>query len=328
MPHSIAIDANNIFHRMYHVIRVSEPDFTLDDYGREMLVNRAYGFMRNAMRENPTSDVWVCADSPEDSWRKMVYPEYKGNRPTDSSFVDSCVLNFTERCSAVGITALALPGFEADDILYAVAMGNDLEDISTLVITSDSDMQQLLHFTSFAAPVTVIYDPDFNKKHYLIHPDAATACNNMTMFDMDGMDSMVYSIHSNQNCKIMPPYRSVITKLFCGEKGDNIPSCFTAINGKTQSLGETRAKKLAEEFTDIEMFYDDSELRKIASRVLEITNCKQTNRIDEIVTNLKLNRLLIHMDQRFIPDYSRLSMAIHSARHSNPNRTYNPHADI
>ncbi len=107
----------------------------------------AFGFVRDilSLMTKLRPDYLFCAyDMREKTFRSEIYPEYKANR---SATPDDLLLQFEftrEFLKAVGVPALGVVGFEADDVLATVAKRVEAAGGTTILTTADKDARQLL----------------------------------------------------------------------------------------------------------------------------------------------------------------------------------------
>lgn len=118
------------------------------------LTNRAgettsavFGFMREvlaaAKRINPTH-IAVAFDPPGGSFRNERYPAYKAQRPPTPTEIIWGAGKIRELLAALGIRTIETPGFEADDLIAALAHRFASPECNLFMLTSDKDYQQLL----------------------------------------------------------------------------------------------------------------------------------------------------------------------------------------
>jgi DNA polymerase-1 len=159
---ALLIDANALIHRAWHAL----PPMKAPD-GR--VVNAVYGFssvLMRLLRPVPPSYVVACWDTPEPTFRHTAEPKYKAQRVEQpQEFYDQFPL--TEEClQALGAKNVALPGYEADDLLGTLAARFAKEGVEVTILTSDKDALQLIaphvRVMSFKKGVseTVIYDEE------------------------------------------------------------------------------------------------------------------------------------------------------------------------
>jgi 5'-3' exonuclease len=177
-----------------------------------------------------------------------------------------------------------------------------------MIVSSDSDLNQLVKFHGFDDPFVVQYDPDANKKCYYIddHIKESLEDKKNDIFS-DVYSHPLMDMMTNQH-KIIDKFKKVIIKIVSGDSGDNIPSCYKSIKGKNLSFGEKRAEQLYVEYPTIKLL-EEANLRLVASKIISITKSGEIGRIDEIVNNIIRNKKLIILDEHNIDNYSVLEQA-------------------
>lgn len=302
----VKIDTNNIFHRLYSALK-AKGTIVDDIAGRNKLITSVFEFTKSTINKYDYTNVWFCVDSDE-VWRSEAYDIYKGNRKTDNSFINSCIDEFCIRLTAkVGNCIIRINGYESDDVIACTTRLSLKKNVSSIIISSDSDLNQLIHFTGFDNPFIIQYDPDANKRcHYIPSElsDCGPAEGTNDIFSDDYIYPAIYEILKDSS-KTINRHKKTIIKILSGDSGDNILSCYKNINGKNTSFGEKRAEYVYEFYPDLVMYYGDN-LREIASKIINITKSGELNRIDEIVENLNLNRKLIVLDEDNIQNYHEL----------------------
>lgn len=88
-------------------------------------------------------------DDPKGSWRKKIYPEYKGNRGTDPDHERSVkvypqIEEFKRILLLVGISHIQVPTLEADDLAGILTEDLNSQDEKVVLLSSDKDWLQLL----------------------------------------------------------------------------------------------------------------------------------------------------------------------------------------
>lgn len=159
---ALIIDANSLLHRAWHALPpMTAPDGTI--------VNAVYGFasvlLKILEQEHPSS-VAVCWDTPEPTYRHEAREEYKAQREKQPDEFYAQIDLAQEIVEALGGVNVAVPGYEADDLLATFAKSFTKKKIRTVLLTSDRDVFQCI--TSFAYVMafkkgvseTVMYDRD------------------------------------------------------------------------------------------------------------------------------------------------------------------------
>ncbi len=106
----------------------------------------ATGLIRRVMLQCGGTHLVVALDSPAPSWRKLAYPDYKGQRTRDTS---PWIKAAYEEWSRMRWYVEMMDGFEADDIIATLATRAHGR-CEVVVVSSDSD---LLSLTALNIPV-------------------------------------------------------------------------------------------------------------------------------------------------------------------------------
>jgi DNA polymerase-1 len=120
-----------------------------------LTTNAVYGFtamLINLLRDEQPTHVAAAFDVSRQTFRSERYPEYKAGRSATPDEFRGQIDITKEVLVALGITALAEPGFEADDIIATLATQAEAEGYRVLVVTGDRDALQLV-----SPDVTVLY---------------------------------------------------------------------------------------------------------------------------------------------------------------------------
>jgi len=109
--------------------------------------NALYGFvgMLFYILEHDEPDALVVAlDAPGKTFRHAEYAEYKGTRKDTADELIIQLKESRELISALGIPALEIPGYEADDIVGSVSKLGEENGYKTTIVTGDLDSLQLV----------------------------------------------------------------------------------------------------------------------------------------------------------------------------------------
>ncbi len=95
------------------------------------------------------------------SFRNELYPDYKGQRPDMPEDLRKQWPQFIPFCEELGIRALAIEGWEADDIIGTLAARHAGEDVEAWIVSSDKDFAQLVgdHVKLFDVAKGNLYGP-------------------------------------------------------------------------------------------------------------------------------------------------------------------------
>ncbi len=134
------IDGNNVAYRAFYAL----PDSIATSGG--FPTNALYGFclmMVKILTEHHPASVIVAWDSREKTFRHAEFEEYKAQRKPMPDLLSEQWPYFTEFSSAFGFINLAVPGYEADDILATLARQAGRRGRETVIVTGDRDALQL-----------------------------------------------------------------------------------------------------------------------------------------------------------------------------------------
>lgn len=120
-----------------------------------LTTNAVYGFtamLINLLRDEQPSHIAAAFDVSRQTFRVDKYPDYKAGRSSTPDEFRGQIDITKEVLGALGITVLAEPGFEADDIIATLATQAAEGGYRVLVVTGDRDSLQLVN-----EDVTVLY---------------------------------------------------------------------------------------------------------------------------------------------------------------------------
>jgi DNA polymerase I len=149
-PTLMLLDGNSLAFRAFYALPVE--NFKT---AGGMTTNAVYGFtamLINLLRDESPTHVAAAFDVSRQTFRSDRYPEYKANRSTTPDEFHGQIDVTKEVLAALGITVLAEPGFEADDLIATLATQAESDGYRVLVVTGDRDSLQLV-----SDDVTVLY---------------------------------------------------------------------------------------------------------------------------------------------------------------------------
>jgi len=149
-PTLMLLDGNSLAYRAFYAL----PAENFKTQGG-MTTNAVYGFtamLINLLRDESPTHVAAAFDVSRQTFRSERYPEYKANRSSTPDEFRGQIDVTKEVLAALGITVLAEPGFEADDLIATLTTQAEKEGYQVLVVTGDRDALQLV-----SDDVTVLY---------------------------------------------------------------------------------------------------------------------------------------------------------------------------
>jgi len=134
------VDGSSYIYRAYYAIRhLSSPS------GHP--TNAIYGFIQmllKLLKDHQPQHVAVVFDVGRVTFRTALYPEYKANRAAMPDDLRSQVGPIRDVVRAFNIPALELAGYEADDIIGALAARHSASGGRVVVVTGDKDLMQIV----------------------------------------------------------------------------------------------------------------------------------------------------------------------------------------
>jgi DNA polymerase-1 len=138
---AILIDGNNIAYRAFYAI----PDNIATSSG--VITNAVLGFTNMLLKliEDQNPDTIICAfDSKVPTFRHKIFDRYKIHRKKMPDELSKQFPLIKEVLDAFGITYIEKDGFEADDILAALAGSIRSKYDYIIIVTGDKDILQLV----------------------------------------------------------------------------------------------------------------------------------------------------------------------------------------
>ncbi len=213
----VLVDGNNLLYRSYFATAYSG---NLMKNSKGFPTNALYGFInmlnKIIMEENP--QYMMVAFDKGKTFRHEKYQTYKGTR---AETPDDLIKQFKlarDICAALGVKALEIDNYEADDIIGTFAKRVNENNLEALIISSDKDLLQL---------ITDKVKVKLLKTH-----------------DYIMMDEKEF-----KNTYGLEPIRMIDLKALMGDTSDNIPG--------VKGIGEKTAIKLLQEFGSLNNLYQN-----------------------------------------------------------------------
>lgn len=139
-------------------------------------VNAVYGFTNMLWKliEDTDADyVAVIFDEAKKTFRSDIYPEYKAHRPPPPEDLIPQFQLVREATEALNVAAVAMKGYEADDLIATYARLAEAEGAEVTIVSSDKDLMQLVgdKITMMDAMKNKIIGPDQVMEKFGVGPD-------------------------------------------------------------------------------------------------------------------------------------------------------------
>ncbi len=212
----VLVDGNNLLYRSYFATAYSG---NLMKNSKGFPTNALYGFinMINKIIMDEKPEYMMVAFDKGKTFRHEKYTTYKGTRAeTPDDLIKQFKLS-RDICKALGIKALEIDNYEADDIIGTFAKKCNEENLEGLIISSDKDLLQLI-------------TPNVKVKLLKTH-------------DFIMMDEVEF-----KNTYGIDPIKMIDLKALMGDTSDNIPG--------VKGIGEKGAIKLLQEYGSLDNIYN------------------------------------------------------------------------
>lgn len=101
-------------------------------------------FIREGAAGVKPTHLGIVLDKSEGSFRKEIYPEYKGHRPDAPEDLKRQMPLMRDAVRAFGLIPLELERYEADDLIAAYAKQASEAGAEVLIVSADKDLMQLV----------------------------------------------------------------------------------------------------------------------------------------------------------------------------------------
>lgn len=206
MKKFMVLDGNSLIHRAFHAL-------PLLSNRQGVFTNAALGFttMLFKLLKQEKPDYIVVAFDEGKTFRHEEFKEYKGTRKATPEELKPQFPIVKSILKALNIKILSMPGYEADDIMGALAKTADNQGFESIIVTGDRDALQLVS----------------ERTHVFI---TKKGISEIREYDLDSI-LQEYGL---------TPCRLIDVKALMGDKSDNIPG--------VPGVGEKTAVKLVKEF--------------------------------------------------------------------------------
>lgn len=214
MKRLFLLDAYALIYRAYYAL-IRTPRMT----SHGLNTSAIFGFCNTLddiiSKERP-SHIAVCFDPSGPTFRHEAYPEYKAQRDKQPEDITASLPYIKRILEAMHITAVEVPGYEADDIIGTLSRMAEASGFETYMMTPDKDYAQLVTEHVF------MYRP-------ALRGEGGEIRNPKLVCERYGVPE---------------PARVIDLLALEGDASDNVPGC--------PGVGEKTARKLIEEWGSVE----------------------------------------------------------------------------
>jgi DNA polymerase I len=208
------VDAYSLIFRAYYAF-INNP--RVNSKGKN--TSAIFGFtnsLNEILKKEQPSHIAVVFDPPGGSFRKEIYPEYKGNRSATPEDIIFAVPYIKQIIDGFNIPVIEIPNYEADDAIGTLAKKAEKEGFTVYMMTPDKDYGQLVS-------------------------------DNIFMYKPGRKGSEVEILGAKEICEkygIKSPEQVIDILALWGDTADNVPG--------VPGVGEQTASKLIAQFGSVE----------------------------------------------------------------------------
>ena len=100
--------------------------------------------VRKLLKEAQPEYIAVVFDPPGPTFRDKLFADYKAERPAMPEELAQQLPLVRRLCRALRLPMIESPGYEADDVIGALARQAERQDLDVFIVTSDKDLMQLV----------------------------------------------------------------------------------------------------------------------------------------------------------------------------------------
>ncbi|WP_421725478.1 DNA polymerase I [Bauldia sp.] len=218
---------------------------------------KLYQFVREGAVGIKPTHLAILFDKTEDTFRKEIYPDYKGTRrdPPDDLVPQFPMMR--EAVRAFGLEPIEKDGFEADDLIATFAVEAEKAGADVLIISSDKDLMQLV------SDHVQFYDFESGTK-------GRKGYRPERRIDVDGVIDYFG----------VPPDRVIDVQALVGDTSDNVPG--------VPGIGIKTASALIKEYGDLKTLLDRAE---------EIKQPKRRETLIQYADQARMSKQLVTLDR-------------------------------
>ncbi|MCK9446136.1 hypothetical protein M0Q50_04500 [bacterium] len=277
----------------------------------------------NKLSKNYTFDnIYFVSDSTM-SWRKMEYPEYKGNREKDDTidwkFVYKTFEDFKSNIKKLpNVKFLEQSGLEGDDLIAHIIHETNKLGESNVIVSSDCDLNQLLSYDLNKSCINIQWNNKYSDERLYLPQNYQLLFEKLenetsdNIFDSDNSSDFLKYIESliqRTKVKSIIPEEIIFKKIVCGDTGDNVPTLIKIKDGKYdqngRGIGKDGADTVYKYYKDMYPGDIDFKSSSFVNNLIEIViyykKIKQTDLKEQMRKNILFNIKMMVLDPEYMP---------------------------
>lgn len=327
---TLIIDGHNFFFRsLWSTFRQGSKTKLLsnqkdmDTYEKKLMVD----FCAVIKQLNPIiNDVVFIKDSH--SWRKdlLLQQEYKGNRKKvqediDKNGFNTVINNFSDTLNSLGIKVSQAERSEGDDLIYAWSEYLFNEGKSSLILSTDRDLNQLVKCVN---DVHIIqYGPVNNKLWVSEASDREIKKLSNRQVTQENLFNEYFTISIENdpferfvegvNVEVVDPEKVRFMKIVGGDTSDNIYPVYykpATETSRAKGLGEKTVEKIYNQFKeklgcefDYHIYNQEDTIKMLCNVIYDVAKINDENFTRRMLfENIKTNTSLVSLTIESIPE--------------------------
>lgn len=265
----------------------------------------------------PFDAIYFIADSKR-NWRKTIYPEYKGKRKKDLDidwdFVFDTFDKFKEYVNnKPNCNLYQIDPFEGDDLIAHIVTESNKNGSSNIIISNDSDLQQLLEYNINKDYINMIYNYKFNDEKIYVPDNYKIFLQHIE----DNTDGDIFNLNNDieflnyfdtitNRAKIIQINKeeSYFKKIVAGDKGDNILSV-VKFNENIRGIAEDGAnnvyKLYKQKYPEYINFDSDDFINNLSEILAIYRKNTEPDFKYKVITKIIESRKLTRLDGKYLP---------------------------
>lgn len=134
------VDGTNLIHRNYFVFQNKINKDGINIGGLYGTIRSLQSYVNNF---NP-KQIFICFDKGKNTFRHILYPEYKGTRKKTDEELKNQFSLFEEFCKLANLPFIEMDLYEADDLVSSLCCNSNKYGFKSYAVTGDKDIFQLI----------------------------------------------------------------------------------------------------------------------------------------------------------------------------------------
>lgn len=158
----LAVDGFNLIRRIYEarIHRQKDQPESSEVTSEDMIqvVEATKSSLARALKEHQPTHAAVAMEHHDETWRHLLYPDYKANRSETPSMLLSSLQQFVTAFGELGVQSFEIDSYEADDVIATLATVVSVHDGEVIILSTDKIYLQLVN------DKVIVYDHFANKR--------------------------------------------------------------------------------------------------------------------------------------------------------------------